>query len=330
MLEHGGRLRSAAAHWDIPLAEWLDLSTGIAPWSYPVRIDESAWRRLPEDDDELVAAAADYYGHPQPLPLPGSQAAIRELPRLLAPWRRRAVSADLWRVRAGLARGRPRGARAGAAEALMDAGDADVVMLANPNNPGRRHALRRSPACPGRAPGRARRLAGGGRGLRRHGAGRGAGAAGRHELPRLVVLRSLGKFFGLAGARVGFLCAAPDLSARLAEALGPWAVAHPAASRRPRRWAIAPGRPTQRERLMAATLRLRPLLGRYPGRRAPAAGFSVTSHGAGRQRCTNTWRGAASCCAISMPPKPCASACRPTAAEWRRLDAALDDDWKPT
>ena len=44
----------------------------------------------------------------------------------------------------------------------------------------------------------------------------------------LVVLRSLGKFFGLAGARVGFVLAWPELLARLNEMLGPWPVAYPA------------------------------------------------------------------------------------------------------
>ncbi|MDP2108507.1 MAG: threonine-phosphate decarboxylase, partial [Rhodocyclaceae bacterium] len=32
MLEHGGQLRAAAVRWSIPLADWLDLSAGIAPW----------------------------------------------------------------------------------------------------------------------------------------------------------------------------------------------------------------------------------------------------------------------------------------------------------
>jgi len=45
--------------------------------------------------------------------------------------------------------------------------------------------------------------------------------------PNLIVFRSLGKFFGLAGARVGFIFGAPDLLAALAEKLGPWAVPGP-------------------------------------------------------------------------------------------------------
>lgn len=225
MLEHGGRLRQAAQRWGIPSGDWLDLSTGIAPWSYPVRIDESAWRRLPEDEDELVAAAADYYGHPQPLPLPGSQAAIRELPRLLAPGVA-VLPAPTYGEYAPAWRTAGHEVRELGAEALLTA-DAAVVMLANPNNPD----------GTGFAPEALRALA-------ERQAARGgwlvvdeafadctpetsvAALAGA-ELPNLIVLRSLGKFFGLAGARVGFLCAAPALRARLAEALGPWALAHP-------------------------------------------------------------------------------------------------------
>jgi cobalamin biosynthetic protein CobC len=52
-----------------------------------------------------------------------------------------------------------------------------------------------------------------------------ATAAGR---PGLVVLRSFGKFFGLAGARLGFAFGSAELTARLSDALGPWAVGGPA------------------------------------------------------------------------------------------------------
>ncbi|MGP5969407.1 threonine-phosphate decarboxylase, partial [Pseudomonas aeruginosa] len=81
MLEHGGRLREAARRYDIPLADWLDLSTGIAPWPFPLpAIPEQAWTRLPESDDGLEAAACLYYGAERVLPLAGSQAAIQALP----------------------------------------------------------------------------------------------------------------------------------------------------------------------------------------------------------------------------------------------------------
>ena len=86
MLEHGGRLRRAAQQYGIPLADWVDLSTGINPQSYPIPpIDPACWNRLPEDDDGLEAAAAAYYGNDRLLVLPGSQAAIQALPALFAP-----------------------------------------------------------------------------------------------------------------------------------------------------------------------------------------------------------------------------------------------------
>ena len=79
----------------------------------------------------------------------------------------------------------------------------------------------------------------------------------------LIVLRSLGKFFGLAGARVGFALAALPLRTALAEALGPWtlsgpsrAVAHAALRDRP--W-----QQVQRQRLGRDSVRLRDLLGNY-------------------------------------------------------------------
>ena len=45
--------------------------------------------------------------------------------------------------------------------------------------------------------------------------------------PGLIVLRSLGKFFGLAGARVGFVLAEQNILQPLAELLGPWPIAAP-------------------------------------------------------------------------------------------------------
>lgn len=261
MLEHGGRLREAAECRGIPLADWIDLSTGIAPWSYPVAIPAAAWQRLPEDGDGLEAVAAAYYGHPAPLPIPGSQAAIQWLPRLLPRCRVALLTpgygeyAPAWRAAGHEVR-----------ELTLDAlasTDADVVMMGRPNNPD------------GAALSRAAALA-----LARDMAARGgwlvvdeafgdmlpadslAPLAGT-ELPRLIVLRSLGKFFGLAGARVGFLCAAPELGARLADALGPWAVAHPARVAAIQALGDRAWQAQQRERLIEAAQRLHALLGRY-------------------------------------------------------------------
>ena len=53
-LHHGGRLRAAAGHYPIPLADWLDLSTGINPHGWQAKaMPANIWQRLPEEEDEL-------------------------------------------------------------------------------------------------------------------------------------------------------------------------------------------------------------------------------------------------------------------------------------
>ncbi len=134
MLEHGGRLRRAAEAYGIPLADWLDLSTGINPQGYPVPpVPADAWLRLPEDDDGLEAAAADYYGSAHLLPVAGSQPAIQLLPAvlrgervsLLAPGY--AEHAHAWRDRGAVA--------VGADEIDAAVAHSDIVVLVQPNNP---------------------------------------------------------------------------------------------------------------------------------------------------------------------------------------------------
>ena len=136
MLEHGGRLREAARRYDIPLADWLDLSTGIAPWPFPLpAIPEQAWTRLPESDDGLEAAACLYYGAERVLPLAGSQAAIQALPRLRRGGRVGVLSpcyaehAHAWRQAGHLVR------EIGEAEVEPYLDSLDVLLVVNPNNP---------------------------------------------------------------------------------------------------------------------------------------------------------------------------------------------------
>ena len=87
--------------------------------------------------------------------------------------------------------------------------------------------------------------------------------ASRTSVEGLMVLRSLGKFFGLAGARVGFVLAWPELLARLNETLGPWSVAYPA--RHVARLALADEtwQVGERRRLARESTRLAELLGRH-------------------------------------------------------------------
>jgi cobalamin biosynthetic protein CobC len=246
MLEHGGKLREAAQHWGIPLAGWLDLSTGIAPWPYPVPpVPAEVWQRLPENDDGLEAAACGYYGAPQLLPLSGSQAAIQALPTLF-PRGRVAIPAPIYSEHPGAWRA--------AGHEIVDWNEpADYAVACNPTNPtGRRYSrvelLAKAATVRLLVVDEAFLDAEDGESMI------GCGA------DNVVVLRSLGKFFGLAGARVGFACAAPDLLARLAEILGPWTVAHPA--RWAARHALADRDWQQRQRacLLDAAVRLAAML----------------------------------------------------------------------
>ncbi|MCF6324419.1 MAG: threonine-phosphate decarboxylase CobD [Gammaproteobacteria bacterium] len=259
LLHHGGRLRQVALRYGIPLTDWLDLSTGINANGWPVAdIPARVWNRLPEDDDGLELAACDYYGAKQLLPVAGSQAAIQALPKLRAPCRIGILSpgyaehVHAWRS-------------AGhhvipiAAEQIPDhINDVDVLLLTHPNNPTgacfslaqqlqwHKHLATRSgwliideafmDATPEQS------------------------LVSYSNRDGLIVLRSLGKFFGLAGARVGFVCATVSLLAQLHVLLGPWTVNAPAryiaqAALRDKNW-----QQQTRERLLIEAERLHTLL----------------------------------------------------------------------
>lgn len=226
-LAHGGRLRAAAHDFRIPLQHWLDLSTGINPQGWPVPpLPAEVWRRLPEDDDGLAMASLAYFGGQRVLPLAGSQAAIQILPQLFTPRRVGILSpcyAEHFKAWHG----------AGHPVELIDYADAaravervDVLLLSNPNNP-TGQMLPPSTLLDWHA-----RLA-----------ARGgllvvdeafidttpeASVLKAASKSGLIVLRSLGKFWGLAGIRCGFVAAENAILDALAERLGPWTVSGPA------------------------------------------------------------------------------------------------------
>ncbi|RTL47424.1 MAG: threonine-phosphate decarboxylase [Rhodocyclaceae bacterium] len=260
MLEHGGQLRQAALAYGIPLSDWLDLSTGINPHAWPVPgLPPEAWHRLPEDDDGLERAAAAYYGNASLLPVAGSQAAIQLLPTLLTQGKL-AYVAPLYaeHPHAWIRAGHVLEALPGTLQGL---GGASHALLCNPNNP---TAQLHRPAALLKAA-EALRDRGGWLVLDEafidatpeHSLTPLAGSA---VAPNLIVLRSLGKFFGLAGTRVGFVFADRALLKRMAECLGPWTVAGP--SRAAARLALEDGawQDTMRPRLLAEGRRLHEML----------------------------------------------------------------------
>lgn len=259
MLEHGGRLRAAAQRYGIPLEDWLDLSTGIAPygWDLP-QVPAQAWARLPETNDGLEAAARDYYGAASLLPVAGSQAAIQALPRLrahsnvgiLAPTY--AEHAAAWRREGHRITKLSEGSVHRALPQL------DVLLVVNPNNPTGRLIE------PARLLDWHDELAERGGWLLvdeafidctpQH------SLAAYSDMTGLIVLRSFGKFFGLAGLRLGFVLAAQALLDELEALLGPWAVSGPARSVARHLFADSDGQRRQRERLLADGARLAALL----------------------------------------------------------------------
>jgi cobalamin biosynthetic protein CobC len=212
---HGGRIEAARAMFGG--GDWIDLSTGIAPWAYP--IGEVSFDRLPEPGAllGLEQSARAAFGVPagrEVVAVPGTDLALRPLAGLI-PARRVAV------VRPGYAGHAAawQGAIGVPADGVGDV-EADLIVLANPNNPD------------GLLIDRATLL----------------GLAARMTLivdeafadvdphesvsdvegEGLVVLRSFGKFYGLPGLRLGFVIASRAIAAALRAMLGDWPVSPPA------------------------------------------------------------------------------------------------------
>lgn len=262
MLEHGGRLRNAALQYGIAQEDWLDLSSGLAPWPWPIPpIPLRAWARLPETDDGLEQAACDYYGAAQVLPVPGSQAAIQLLPRLRRAGKVGVLSpcyaehAEAWR-RAGYI---VREVLEQEVDFFLDS--LDVLVVVNPNNP---TGLSLTP----------QRLLDWHARLAERGGWLVVDEAFMDNTPHLslasqanqvglIVLRSFGKFFGLAGVRLGFVLAERKLLKLLAEQVGPWAVSGPTRELGQVCLRDSAGHTYQRQRCEDASQRLFRLLEQY-------------------------------------------------------------------
>lgn len=264
---HGGNLHEAAERYGIAHHAWIDLSTGINPHGYPVPpLPASAWQRLPDDGDGFAACAARYYGASEArlvLPVAGSQAAIRALPALL-PRSRVAIAPLTYGEYA------PAFACAGHTVAALDAtqdtlpDDITHAVVVNPDNPTATQV-----DTPRLQHWRTQLAARGGTlivdeayadALETEPSASLAGSAGHAGL---VVLRSPGKFFGLAGARCGFVLAETRLLDALRAALGPWTVSGPARHAVAHAFADAPWQARMRIQLAAESARLASLLHKH-------------------------------------------------------------------
>ncbi|MBF0380886.1 MAG: threonine-phosphate decarboxylase [Magnetococcales bacterium] len=245
MLNHGGGIQQAALNFGLPPEKWLDLSTGINPdgWGVP-NIPADKWLRLPEDDDGLLESAAAYYGCENLLPVAGSQAAIQALSRLTEKFRVAVLSptysehAHAWGFMGKkykkpiyLTTPKHQVEQVTFRELEKKIELYDAVVVVNPNNPTgtiinkeKLYEWQKRLTDASAAFGRERWLIVDEAFM---------DSTPEHSMikdtgmPGLIVLRSLGKFFGLAGARVGFVFAWPDLLDSMKELLGPWQITGP-------------------------------------------------------------------------------------------------------
>ncbi len=231
-IAHGGGITAAARQYGGRPEEWLDLSTGINPHPVPLPdIPVAAWHRLPDQylQERARVAAGRYYrsGDLLPLPVPGTQSVIQLLPRLVSGSRVAILSPTYGEyARAFTLAGLQ--VRQVSTIAELTAEDRLVVAV-NPNNPdGRTLQIDQLRELHERLQKR------GGILVVDEAFGDIEPAASMApfaaSMPNLVIFRSFGKFFGLAGLRLGFVIAESSIMIRFEDWLGPWAVSGPALS----------------------------------------------------------------------------------------------------
>lgn len=216
---------AAMARFGGGMEDWIDLSTGINPRAYPMpEIQAIDWQALPTSTSMagLCEIAAKSFGtSASVLPVAGAQAGIQMIPRILPVGRARILEPTYNEHAASL---RSAGWAVEPAATLTDLEGADLAVVVNPNNPdgqsfGPSDLLRLSRsvghlivdesfADPLPALSLASRL--------------------DDETTNILILRSFGKFFGLAGLRLGFVLGPSQVIAPLREMSGPWPISGPA------------------------------------------------------------------------------------------------------
>ncbi|MEM9577571.1 MAG: threonine-phosphate decarboxylase CobD [Pseudomonadota bacterium] len=215
--DHGGGIDAAAEKYGGRRIDWIDLSTGINPVPYPLpEISPDAWRSLPDANAErrMGDAARSFWNVPEGAEIViagGASALISRIPGLL-PAGRVLIPRPTYNEHAA--------AFDMQGWAVTQSGSGDAQVVVHPNNPdGRVWGTQTLPAgdakltiidesfcdvCPDES------------------------LVSMAARPGTLVLKSFGKFWGLAGLRLGFAIGDPRLIERLKDMLGPWAVAGPA------------------------------------------------------------------------------------------------------
>ena len=211
--DHGGGLDAAATRYGGKRSDWLDLSTGINPVPYPIgEIDTDAWTALPDSaaQKRLLDAARSFWNAPDDAGLiaaPGASALIARMPNVF-PGATVTIPTPTYNEHAAAFRAN--------SWSVHERGASDMTVLVHPNNPDGRVWEAKEMAgqtiidesfCDVMP-------------LASH-------VAQTNRVNR-VVLKSFGKFWGLAGLRLGFAIAHPATIEHLIKIMGPWAVSGPA------------------------------------------------------------------------------------------------------
>lgn len=264
-MDHGGSLGRARALFPNAPQPFVDLSTGINPHSYPLfELPATSLWRLPEAARarELTQIAARTYGAPSPanvVAAPGTQILLPRVASLVRPGKALVLGPTYAEhARAAAIAGH----EVSEVSDFMALAQADLAIIVNPNNPDGR-VIERDRLLALAAGLRAR----GGLlvvdeafmdvGPREHSLAADADQGG------LVVLRSFGKFFGLAGLRLGFALSNAATVGRLETQFGPWAVAGPAMEYGIRALADIGWQDAMRASLAEAAARLDALFGSF-------------------------------------------------------------------
>lgn len=244
-LIHGGQLSIIAKQYKLPESQWLDLSTGIAPFSYPITsIPETVWKDLPTISSEFIQVAQLYYQTENCWPLAGSQQLIEKLPQL---WLAKLHKLYNCNQQVDLNKHvyLPKSGYKEHQHAWQSAGyklhfyqehlpttvhDHAVVVVINPNNPRtdtfsvdqlsqlqkccfeKRALLVLDEAFADIFPAKFSFISK----LKNEGK--------NPHFENVIILRSIGKFFGLAGLRIGFVCSSEYWCGIIKEAIGPWSI----------------------------------------------------------------------------------------------------------
>lgn len=258
-IEHGGNLAAASQSYGIPLEQWLDLSTGINPYAYPVdRFSANVFEQLPYQTDAFQNAVLAYYGNHEFLAGNGSQQFISLLPTLLPDLP--ALLPELgyqehhryWHINGNAIVHYPALNLEQAVSAIdiaLEHNPAQHLIVINPNNPsGLMFSVEQLLLWAGRLSNGATLVVD-----EAFVDAQPQYSMLKQPLPdNVIVLRSFGKFFGLAGVRLGFAFSHPDhtVAKKLQQWLGPWNVNGVAQALAQKALADADWQKINRERLM--------------------------------------------------------------------------------